>query len=238
MIPKVIHYIHFGGLETLNTFREKVCKPSIEKFCEGYEIKYYDEQNLNLDEYSWLRDAYNKRKYNFLADYFRLKILYENGGIYFDTDVELVKSLDDIVNKNNNFVGLEKLFGMKCEFISKKLLKYTPTCFYNVAFGLVIGVEKNNKVIKEILDKFISDSNKFNCISPNLMKYTKDYFDNKNKNEFINIKGFDIYPSEYFCPIPYNFKNKNEITITNNTYSIHHYDTNVYKYDKLNDAEC
>lgn len=94
MIPKIIHYCWFGG----NTKSESVKKyiESWRKYCPDYEIKEWNESNFDIHENDYCREAYEAKKWAFVTDYVRLKALYEEGGFYMDTDVEVVKSLDPL----------------------------------------------------------------------------------------------------------------------------------------------
>ena len=75
MIPKIIHYIHFGGEDKLSEFRKNVCLPSIYKYCNDWEIKVWDENNLDVDMNAYVRDAYKRKQYDYLSDYFRIYLL-------------------------------------------------------------------------------------------------------------------------------------------------------------------
>lgn len=96
MIPKIIHYCWFGG----NPLPEDVKKyiATWRKYCPDYEIKQWDESNFDVSENSYCREAYEARKWAFVSDYARLKILYEEGGVYMDTDVEACRPLDELLN--------------------------------------------------------------------------------------------------------------------------------------------
>ena len=104
MIPKKIHYCWFGG----NPLPELAikCLESWKKYCPDYEIIEWNETNFNLDSCEYVREAYQAKKWAFVSDYARLKVVYDNGGIYLDTDVELIKSLDRLL-KNKSFFGTE-----------------------------------------------------------------------------------------------------------------------------------
>lgn len=104
MIPKVIHYCWFGG-NPLDELSEK-CIESWKKFCPGYEIVRWDESNYDVTRNKYIRRAYEAKKWAFVSDYARLDVLYEYGGIYLDTDVELVKPLDELL-KERAFMGIE-----------------------------------------------------------------------------------------------------------------------------------
>ena len=95
MIPKVIHYCWFGG-KPLPELAEK-CLASWRKYLPGYEIRRWDESNFDINILPYTREAYGAKKYAFVSDYARFWILYNQGGIYFDTDVEVIAPLDSII---------------------------------------------------------------------------------------------------------------------------------------------
>lgn len=96
MIPKIIHYCWFGG----NPLSEeaKYYISTWKKYCPDYEIREWNESNFDINENDYCREAYEKKKWAFVTDYVRLKALYEFGGVYMDTDVEVVKSLDPLLS--------------------------------------------------------------------------------------------------------------------------------------------
>ena len=94
-IPKVLHYCWFGGAPKPKNIQN--CIRSWKKYCPDYEIIEWNEQNFDVSQSLYTRQAYDARRWAFVADYARLKILYEQGGIYMDTDVELLRSLDDLL---------------------------------------------------------------------------------------------------------------------------------------------
>lgn len=204
MIPKKIHYCWFGG-NPLPDFAKK-CIDSWKKFFPDYEIMEWNESNYDVNKLPYIAQAYSKKKYAFVSDYARFDILYEHGGLYFDTDVEVIKDLTPICEKGNWF-GLEN-----------------PGL---INAGLGIGCEANNTLVKEILlsyenSDFVKADGSLNLatvvdrVSEIFKKYGFIY-----ENTLQIIGGFYIYPTEYFCP-------KDVITgimnITDNTYTIHHYD--------------
>lgn len=102
MIPKIIHYCWFGNNDLpeleqmcLNTWREKL---------PDYQIMRWDESNSNLRECDYVSQAYDKKKYAFVSDYVRIKALYEYGGIYLDTDVEVLRSFNEFIENKHFWV--------------------------------------------------------------------------------------------------------------------------------------
>lgn len=207
MIPKVIHYIWLGG-KPLPKIAEK-CIESWKKFCPDYKIKRWDETNLNLDKYQFVIDALKAKKYAFASDVLRTEILYNEGGIYLDIDVELIKPVDKLIEDKDCVIGFE----------TSNLLN--P--------GLFIATIKNNPDLKNILD--IYKTLKFDI--DNLMNitvceiYTKYYsqFGLKRENETQQISNTKFYASEYFSPIDVITNKKN---VTKNTHSIHWYNASWY----------
>lgn len=204
MIPKIIHYCWFGG-NPLPPLAQK-CIESWHKFCPDYEIREWNESNYDVHKIPYISQAYKAKKYAFVSDYARFDILYEYGGIYFDTDVEVLRSIDDLV-ANGAFAGLE-LPG-------------------SIAAGLGIGADIGCPIFKEIIDAykkiaFITDDGKMNLttvvsIVSNIFKQ----YGFTSENKLQKVADVTIYPIDFFCPKNYG---TGEITITKNTYTIHHYD--------------
>ena len=95
MIPQTIHYCWFGG-NPLPESAQK-CIASWRRYFPDWEIKEWNESNFDVDSIPYTTQAYRAKKYAFVSDYARFKILYEHGGVYFDTDVEVIKSFNDIL---------------------------------------------------------------------------------------------------------------------------------------------
>ena len=94
-IPKIIHYCWFGGGPISPESRR--CMESWKKYCPDYKIMAWNEQNFDISQNRYAQQAYEAKKYAFVSDYVRLAVLYEYGGIYLDTDVELVRPLDELL---------------------------------------------------------------------------------------------------------------------------------------------
>ena len=103
MIPKKIHYCWFGG----NPLPEDVKRyiESWKKYCPDYDLIRWDESNYDVHKNAYVELAYQNKKWAFLTDYARLDIIYEHGGIYLDADVELIHSLDDLL-QNSCYMGM------------------------------------------------------------------------------------------------------------------------------------
>ena len=213
MIPKIIHYCWFGGKPLPNDVKK--CIASWEKYCPDYEIKCWNEDNFDVNTHEYMREAYNAKRWAFVSDLARLIIVFNNGGIYLDTDVELIKPLDNVVENNSFFLGIEK----DTDIIHGKESIY-------VATGLGFGAEAKNQIIDLMLreyDKshFCTDNGTYDllpCPVRNSRALEKIGF--KGKDEMIKVYGGTIYPSEFFCPVEFSSSISN---FTNNTVSIHHY---------------
>jgi len=185
MIPKKIHYIWFGKNE--KNERVKTCIESWKKYLPDYEIIEWNEDNFDINYNDFTKNAYLNKKWAFVSDVARLKILYDEGGIYMDTDVEVYKPLDEFLNQEG-FIGFEDT-----HYLS------TGT----------IGAKKNNPIIKYLLDYY-------NCIDFKLYDNWQDYIKNNETSPCIlsnlfellglnrdldmeqHIKHFSIYPKSYF----------------------------------------
>ena len=212
MIPKIIHYCWFGGAP-LPELAQK-CIESWKKYCPDYEIKCWDETNFDINCCDYVREAYEAKMWAFVSDYARFKILYENGGVYFDTDVELIKPIDDIVAKGS-FMGLEK---------SDKA-HAAPGLGLAANAGLGLAANAGLGLAKEVLDSyhnshFVPDE-KGNYetvvtrVTDIILKHGNIYPD-----RITEVAGITVYPPEYFCPLSYY---TGEMNITENSRSIHHY---------------
>lgn len=212
MIPKVIHYCWFGG-NPLPGMAVK-CIESWKKYCPGYKIKRWDETNFDCECCDYVKEAYTAKKWAFVSDYARFKILYEYGGLYFDTDVEIIKSLDEII-ANGAFMGCEQGKDKICP-----------------APGLGIAAMPGMKLYKDILDEYGRESfwrsdgianTKTICTRVTEI-LSREGFTGNGEIEYVG--DIYIYPPEYFCPKNF-FTGKTQLT--ENTVSIHHYDATWYE---------
>lgn len=204
MIPKIIHYCWFGG-NPLPELAVK-CIESWKKYCPDYEIKEWNESNFDINCCNYVKEAYQAKKWAFVSDYARFWILYNYGGLYFDTDVEIIKPIDEIVEKGA-FMGVENDLN-------------------DVAPGLGLAANPGLGLYKEMLDfyktrHFIKEdgSNDITTVVEYTTSMLKKY-GLKQKAEIQCIENIYIYPKEYFCPID---EATGIMNITDNTYSIHHY---------------
>lgn len=210
MIPKTIHYCWFGG-NPLPASVQK-CINSWKKFFPDYEIKEWNESNFDVNMISFTSEAYSVKKYAFVSDVARFYILYNEGGLYFDTDVEVVSSFDDILARGA-YMGVEVLS--------------TEGSIPAVNPGLGLGAEAGNKVLKSVLDHYQTqhflDENGVQI--PGTVVYhttevlAKEYGLQPN-NEIQSLDGVTIYPQDFFNP----FNDATGVlTKTKNTHSIHWY---------------
>ncbi len=202
-IPKVIHYCWFGKGK-MPALAEK-CIKSWKKYCPQYEIICHNEDNFDITENKYAYEAYQSGKWAFVSDYVRLKVLYTEGGIYLDTDVELLKPLDDLIEEYG-YMG----------FDDKNL----------ISTGLGFACEKGNELVGALLKDyddipFILPDGSYDITpcpdrnSDTLKKLGMDF--SVNDQVFMNIR---MLPEDYLCPIKYYTGKK---IITKNTYSIHHF---------------
>ena len=182
MIPKIIHYVWVGGKE--KSIAVVNCINSWKKFCPDYEIKEWNESNFDINLYRYCKEAYEQKKWAFVSDVIRLYALYTEGGIYLDTDVELFKNLDVLLN-NPAFTGFENI-------------GYPVTA--------VMGAEKGSSIIKEMLDyyndrDFIWEGFGNTITNTMIMSDILEKIGiDRNKNELQRTKDITIYPKDTFCP--------------------------------------
>lgn len=210
MIPKLIHYCWFGKNPLPEDARR--CIASWRKYCPDYQIIEWNESNYDVTTNPYMYEAYQAEKWAFVSDYARIDIIYQHGGIYFDTDVELLKPLDALRN-DPLFCGWES--------------NVDETGENNVAFGLGFGAEPQNCILKEILNiystlSFYNQDGTFN-LAPCSVYQTmalKKHGLNTEKMTLQRLEYGTVYPCEYFSPKNYY---TGEVLCTANTYSIHHY---------------
>lgn len=202
-IPKIIHYCWFGGKE-LPELAVK-CIESWKKYLPDYEIKRWDETNFDLNSNTYVKEAYENKKWAFITDYVRLYVLKKYGGIYMDTDVEVIKNLDE-------FLNLKAFSGFEND-------TQIPTG--------IIASEKNGRWVTEQLKyydnrHFVLEDGSFDYTTNvvTITNITKEMFPLKEKNSFQDFGDVTFYPKDYFCPKDHL---TNKINLTKNTYCIHHF---------------
>lgn len=203
-IPRKIHYCWFGRGEKNQKIKE--CMESWKKYLPDYEFIEWSEDNFDINCNRYVKEAYESKKWAFVTDYVRLYALYHHGGIYMDTDVEVLKSLD-IFLENKAFSGFEDEI-------------HIPT-------GIMGSVKKHNW-IKFLLDdykerRFIKANGEIDYTT-NVAKITalsKEFFNFDPQKSYQILKDdVVIYPKDYFCP---KSCQNGEINLTENTYTIHHF---------------
>lgn len=203
-VPKVIHYCWFGN----NPLPDSViaCISSWKKFCPDYQIIEWNEKNFDLNINNYVKEAYESKKYAFVTDYVRLYALYNFGGIYLDSDVEVLKPLDKFL-EHRAFTGCENE-------------EYCVTG--------IIAAEQGHPWIKDLLNSyknrhFIQKNGKMD-ITPNtkvITQLTTEKYGWVPKNEYQIInEGLHIYPFSVFCAKDYK---TGTVYSTNETYTVHHF---------------
>lgn len=211
MIPKIIHYCWLsndpipGDLQKyMRTWKKKL---------PDYEFMLWDTKRFDLNSSVWVKQAFENKKYAFAADYIRLYALYHYGGIYLDTDVEVLKSYNPLLHLKI-MVGFDHM--------------------ENRLEAATWGAEKGASCIKVLLDfyadkQFVNEDGSFNMIA--MPELITDYLKTsgftllavdtiKKAEQVMNDKVIPVFPRVWFCPQNwYDYK----LNITKDTYSIHHY---------------
>ena len=209
MIPKIIHYCWFGR-NPLPPLAVK-CIESWRKFLPDYEIKEWNEDNFDVNIIPYTAEAYRLKKYAFVSDYARFWILYKYGGLYFDTDVEVIKNMDDIIAKGS-FMGCEHNKGNTSEA--------------SVAPGLGLGVNPGLGLYKSIVEYYNTHHfaswrghrmGNVVTITTSILSQMPHKIDEQGVFIYDDLL---VYPPEYFCPKNYY---TGELNITEKSVCIHHY---------------
>lgn len=204
-IPKTIYYCWFGGekpqkvLDCIKNWQEQLTDYKIveinEHNTELFNVEKECENNL------WFKTVWENKMWAYVADYARLKVLYERGGVYFDTDITVEKDITELLNKNKLVLGWE----------DKKSI--------NFAVGIV---GSKNPLIKEMIDFYNKEIwySKLYTI-PHIVTYVlKKHYKLKSSAEITENNDILILPQEYFYPLPIGIKEKTDF-VTDNTYTIH-----------------
>lgn len=197
MIEKKIHYIWFGKEKPEKVLK---CIESWKKFLPEYEIIEWNEKNFDVEkelkENKFFKECYKRELWAFVSDYVRVKVLYENGGVYLDTDMEIIKNLDPLLDA-------ELFLGYENDSV--------------LSFG-IIGTIPKNIVFKKFLEFYQNEiwNSPLYIVTGILTKILKEEYGNK----LFETSGIKIYPKEYFYP--YNHDEEfTEKCLTENTYGIH-----------------
>lgn len=209
MIPKIIHFCWFGGNPL--PYEVKKCIASWRKFAPDYKIVKWDESNFDVNCHPFIKSAYEAKAWAFVSDYARLKIMFDHGGIYMDTDVELLKNIDFLL-KNKAYVGVQQSYRL-------------------INTGLGFGSEKNNPVIKQMLKKYdnlvFSLDKKADLACPKFNTEVLEEMGYKYTDKVCRLNDITVYPCEFFDPLaPGNSEN----LMSCNTVSIHHYAASWYSF--------
>lgn len=204
-IPKVIHYCWFGG-NPLPKSAEK-CIRSWKKYCPDYEIVEWNETNFDISAIPYCKAMAEKKKWAFLSDYARLKIVYEHGGVYLDTDVELIRPWENLTAKGS-FMGFE--------------------CSDLVATGLGFAAEKGHPFLKENMEYYetLSSFDQIQACPHITTMLMEKHGLVRDCSKTQKVAGMTVYAAKFLCP-------KNERTglmhKTADTCSIHHYDASWFE---------
>jgi mannosyltransferase OCH1-like enzyme len=203
MINKVIHYCWFGN-KPLPKLAEK-CIQSWKKNLPDFEIKRWDESNFDINIIPYTQQASKAKKWAFVSDFARFHILYHEGGVYLDCDVEVLKYFDNDLLNQPMFTGFE-------------------TKNY-VAPGLIMGSVKETDLFEKVLS--IYSSRQFDrpggFDETTVVTFFTNFLKEKGlvlNNNIQTVQGMTIYPSSYFSPLD---TIKRKTNITPETYTIHHY---------------
>lgn len=201
IIPRKLHYMWLGGAPKPDKL--KYCIDSWKKYCPDFEIIEWNEDNYDICKNPYMKEAYEAGAYGFVPDYARLDILYREGGIYLDTDVEIIRNIDPLLYQEA-FCGVEK--------------------WQVINFGGMSGAAKGNTMIKEFLDA--REDLHFIDSNGNQNRNTCGYYDTltairagyRINGRTQTVKGMNIYAYDHFHPYDYMSGILNK---TANTYSIH-----------------
>lgn len=204
VIPQVIHCCWFGG-KPLTPLAQK-CIESWNKYLPEYPIITWNEKTFDVDSVPFTQEAYSCKKYAFVSDYVRLWALYHYGGIYMDTDVEVIKDLDKFMNFQA-FSGFEQK-------------NYMPT-------GIMAAVPHHpwiHRMLEHYRGRSFFNPDGTMDLKPNVIFMTElaeKEFGLKRGNELQILKDdVHIFPNDYFCPMVWETR---EIKLTPNTHTIHHF---------------
>ena len=204
-IPKIIHYVWVGNGEKSEIVKK--CIASWEAFCPDYTLLEWTEDNFDIStSCRYVVEAYSKKKWAFVSDYIRLKVLYDHGGIYLDTDMELLRNIDTFLE----FRGF-----------------FCAESHYSISTA-IIAAEPHAPWIKELLDEyekehFINRDGSLNELTntKRVQRYLQikyNYSWKKGQQEL--LPGLVVFPAEYFSPLNCY---TGVLNMTNNTFAIHHY---------------
>lgn len=203
MIPKIIHYCWFGG-NPLPELAQK-CIASWKKYCPDYEIKEWNESNFDIRACPYVEEAYQAKKWAFVSDVARLYALVNFGGVYMDTDVEVLRPIDDLLQYEavSGFEAKDRIpTGLMACVAGQPLFAELLQDYDNAHFVKEDGSYDTTTNVTRITNI---------CLRHGLIL----------NNTRQTVHGLTLLPSDYLCPKNYE---TNIVTITENTYVIHHFD--------------
>lgn len=203
MIPKIIHYCWFGRGEKPEL--AKKCIASWRRFCPDFEIREWNEDNCDYLAMPFMAEAYAAKKYAFVSDVMRLIVLEQHGGVYFDTDVEVVRDISPLLD-DEGFIGFENE-----QYVNS---------------GQVVAAEAHHPVIQAMIEEyktlhFTNADGSLNTVGcPRLNTDVMERFGLVRNGQEQLVAGIHVYPADYFNPLD---SVTGKLTKTENTYSIHWY---------------
>lgn len=204
VIPKMIHYCWFGGADIPEQY--KMWMLSWKEYCPDYEIIEWNEDNYDITKNKYMFEAYKAKKWAFVTDYVELDVVYQHGGIYLDTDVEVIRNLDELLYQDA-FAGVD---GSR-----------------NISLGLGFGARPGFPLIKELRDEydarsfFSADGVIDMTAAPTLQIPFFHKLGYENNGEYQNLDGFSVYPEKVLSG---KCNYTGVINPTKETFLIHHYD--------------
>ena len=216
MIPKIVHYCWLSG----DKYPEKIeyCINTWRKYLSDYEFWLWDLNRFDIESSIWCSEAFKEKKYAFAADYIRCFALYNYGGIYLDSDVEVVKPFDDLLSLPY-FIGKEK-----CTNLEPAIM------------GSEKGWELMNRMLSYYSDRhFIKPDGSFDMKPMPLIinEIAQDFLSYKlisNINDFsFDTSVLSVFNADFFSP---KISHVPEVNVTKDTYSVHHFEASWFPVEK------
>lgn len=219
MIPKILHLCWLSG----DPYPPKIqkCLDSWKKYLPDYEVMLWDLNRFDLNSSPWVKQAFNAKKYAFAADYIRMYALYNYGGIYLDSDVEILKSFDDFLHLPY-FAGAETAGTIEAAIMgAEKGCDWIKVCldYYEGRNFIKEDGQMDIRMLPEILTETIQK-----------LKPIHNLPSGSSINDLKNIdmqKEVYVLPCEYFSPKIFDSR---EVVLTPQTYAIHHYQNSWFSH--------